>query len=92
MRLAFLPRHLLLPDNISATFFPNPDLVEAARIHVDAVPYAVGRRLLLGLFGSVPVRGICNHELPTEDEVGCEAGMRMWGIVLECESVQLELG
>jgi hypothetical protein len=72
----------LLANHIGASLGANPDLVDAAGIHIDAVTHAVRRLLLLLLLlllavavtvvGFLVVR-VCNRELPAEYKVRSEA-------------------
>jgi hypothetical protein len=55
--------------------------MNTASVDVNAVPNSVGC-FLLALFG-ISVLGVCDGELPAQDDMGREAGMGVRWIVLQ---------
>lgn len=83
--MAHHPNHLtlLLPNHIRTAPSSNPDLMHAARIHIDAVSGAVrGLGSHLAGIAAAAVGGIGNGELAVEDDVGGAAVMGVLGVVL----------
>jgi len=75
------PLTISFPNHIRATLSAHPDLMNTARVDVNAVPNPVGC-FLLALLG-ISVLGVCNGELPAQDDMGREASMRVRWVVLQ---------
>lgn len=69
----FLPT--LLPDNISTSLTPHPNLMPPSRIHIQSPAYP--KRLFRGL----RIIRVRDRELSGEDEVGGQAGVLVGWVV-----------